>query len=205
MIEQLDKELFLFLNSFHSPFWDSVMRILTDKEVWIPMYLIILWYLFRRTRRLVLVIFLFLVTSIVVSDQLSNILFKDMFQRLRPCHEPTLTGLVHIVREKCGGLYGFVSSHASNSFNFAIFSLLIIRRRGYTIFILTWAVMIGYTRVYLGVHYPGDVIVGAAFGALIGYLFYRIFLYTLNNLLIQIPWFTMAEPGKNNQKSDALH
>ena len=132
MIEQADWNLFLFLNSHNSPFWDEVMWAISGKLIWAPLYLFILWLFYREKGRKVLVIFLFVLAAITLSDQLSVHAFKDVFMRLRPCHEPGLEGLVHIVRGKCGGQYGFVSSHASNSFNIALFSLLLLRRRWFT-------------------------------------------------------------------------
>ena len=98
--------------------------------------------------------------------------FKNNFERLRPCHEASLADIIHTVRDKCGGHYGFISSHASNSFALAVFLSGFIRRRYryFPLFILIWASVVSYSRIYLGVHYPFDVIVGAIFGSLLGYL-----------------------------------
>jgi undecaprenyl-diphosphatase len=122
-----------------------------------------------------LILILTIIIAVTLSDQIS-VLIKNSVHRLRPCHEPSLEGMVHLVKGYCGGLYGFVSSHASNSFMVAMLCLLLIRRWWFTWFIIIWALVIGYSRIYLGVHYPGDVICGSILGMLIGwgiFLFYQ--------------------------------
>jgi undecaprenyl-diphosphatase len=192
MIQQLDTDLFLFLNSINSPFWDGIMWTFSARLTWVPLYLIILWMFYRLTGRRVILVLLFVIAAITLSDQLSVHAFKEVFLRLRPCHEPSLEGLVHLVRGKCGGQYGFVSSHAANSFNIAVFSLLLLRKRWFTIAILFWAAVVSYSRVYLGVHYPGDIIGGAILGAVIGSTIYYSYIYILKNLVVFIPWFSKS-------------
>jgi undecaprenyl-diphosphatase len=126
---------------------------------------------------------LFIILAVTLADQFSVQLFKNIVQRLRPCHEPSLVGLVHLVNGECGGQYGFVSSHATNSFNVALLSLLFIKKRWFTISIILWAIVVGYSRIYLGVHYPGDVICGSLLGALIGWSIYRLYVLTDNKIL----------------------
>jgi undecaprenyl-diphosphatase len=178
MLEHIDRQLFLFLNSANSPLWDQVMYFLSRIVVWIPLYAVILIYLGFRYKRKFLFIVLFIAVAITLSDQISVIL-KNSVMRLRPCHEPSLEGIVHLVKGECGGMYGFVSSHAANSFNVALLSLLLIRRLWYSVFILFWASVVSYSRIYLGVHYPGDVLSGIALGILIGWMIF--FLYTLTD------------------------
>ena len=120
MLESLDQQLFLFLNSFNSPFWDQVMYAISGKLIWVPLYLAILIYLGIKYKRKFIIILLFIILAATLADQISVQLFKNLFQRLRPCHEPSLEGLVHLVNGECGGMYGFVSSHATNSFNVAL-------------------------------------------------------------------------------------
>jgi undecaprenyl-diphosphatase len=174
MLERSDQQLFLFLNSFNSPFWDQVMSVISGTATWIPLYLAILIYLGVKLRKKFLVLILIIIIAVTLSDQIS-VLIKNSVHRFRPCHEPSLEGMVHIAKGYCGGLYGFVSSHASNSFMVAMLCLLLIRRWWFTCSIIMWALVIGYSRIYLGVHYPGDVICGSLLGMLIGwgiYLFY---------------------------------
>ncbi|NMC38650.1 MAG: phosphatase PAP2 family protein [Bacteroidales bacterium] len=177
MIERIDQQLFIFLNSNNSPFWDDFMYFMSTKLVWVPLYLAILIYLGIKYKRRFLVVLLFIILAVALTDQIS-LLIKNSVDRLRPCHDPSLEGLVHIVNGQCGGMYGFVSSHASNSFNVAVLSLLLIEKRWYTFAILVWAALISYSRIYLGVHYPGDVLSGAVLGSFIGWGIYRAFLLT---------------------------
>ncbi len=189
MFERLDQQLFLFLNSINSPFWDLVMHAISGKLIWAPLYLGILIYLGMKYKRKFIVILLFIILAIALADQISVQLFKNLVQRLRPCHEPSLEGLVHLFNGECGGKFGFVSSHATNSFNVALLSLLFIRKRWYTITIISWAVVIGYSRVYLGVHYPGDVICGSLLGAFVGWSIYSLYILTDNKILQHKPFF----------------
>jgi undecaprenyl-diphosphatase len=183
MIEHLDQRLFLLINSFNSPFWDHIMYAISGKIIWAPLYLAILIWIGFKFKRKFPVIVLFVILAVILADQLSVHLFKNVFHRLRPCHEPSLEGLVHLVKGECGGLYGFVSSHASNSFNVALLSLMFIKKKWYSITILLWATVIGYSRIYLGVHYPGDVICGALLGSLIGWGVYKLYELTDNKVL----------------------
>jgi undecaprenyl-diphosphatase len=176
MIERIDQELFLWLNSMNSPFLDNIMWIISGRLTWVPLYLLILTALIIREKRKMLVLILFIALAITLSDQFS-LLIKNSVQRPRPCHEPALEGMVHIVKNRCGGQFGFVSSHASNSFTVALLGISLLRRRWITYGLVFWALLVGYSRIYLGVHYPGDVIFGSLLGALIGwgtYLLYRL-------------------------------
>ena len=191
MLERLDQHLFLFLNSHNSLFWDQVMYNLSGRVIWIPLYLAILIAFGKKYKRKFFVLVLMIIIAITLSDQFS-VIIKNIFHRLRPCHEPALEGLVHLVKGICGGAYGFVSSHASNSFMVAVLSLLLIRRRWFTYSIIFWALIIGYSRIYLGVHYPGDVLCGSIVGALVGWGVYKLYLFIDQKLLPGYKYFNEA-------------
>ncbi len=173
MIEALlryDEQLFRLINGWHSPFWDQVMWLVSAKLTWVPLYLFILVWLYRRQRHRYWLLLLFIVLLVTVTDQVSVQLFKKVFMRLRPCHQEGLAATVHLVKGHCGGLYSFVSSHATNMFGVATFTALLLRNRLYTFLIFFWAALGAYSRIYLGVHFPGDVAGGALLGIILGWL-----------------------------------
>ena len=165
------------------------MHAVSGKLIWAPLYLAILIFLGIKYRRKFLIILIFIILAVTLADQISVHLFKNTFQRLRPCHEPALEGFVHLFNGECGGMFGFVSSHATNSFNIALLSLLFIKKRWFTISILVWALVIGYSRIYLGVHYPGDVICGSLLGSLVGWGIYKLYILTDNKVLKNLSFY----------------
>lgn len=154
----------------------------SEKLIWIPVYIFFLYLIIRHFKKNSYWVILLAIAMIVVTDQLSVHAFKNVFMRLRPCHEPELEGLVHLVKNKCGGDFGFVSSHAVNHFAMAeFFSVIFLKRiRYFTPIIMLWAAFISYSRIYLGVHYPGDVICGGLAGAAIGFLFGKLSLLCIS-------------------------
>lgn len=180
MIETLlhwDTELFLALNGVHNSILDFLMFWASNKLIWIPLYLFFLYLLIKNYKWKTIGIFISILVLITLADQLSVHLFKNIFQRLRPCHEPDLEGLIHLINGKCGGRFGFVSSHATNTFALAVFLIHFLgsRYKYFTVAILVWATVVAYSRIYLGVHYPGDVIVGTAFGSLLAFLIFNLY------------------------------
>jgi undecaprenyl-diphosphatase len=168
-IKTIDENLFLFLNSHHNPFFDQLMWILSDMILWIPLYLWFLWLVYKRFPKHFWTVIVAIGLMLTVSDQLCN-LFKENIMRFRPTHEPHLQYIIHTVNGYRGGMYGFYSAHASNSFAVAFFIIgSIENQRKYLIPIaLLYAVLASYSRIYLGVHYPTDVMMGALMGTLIG-------------------------------------
>jgi len=178
-ILEWDKELFLYLNSFHSDFWDTIMLMVTRKETWIPLYVIILWYFIRNYRTKSILIIIGLALLILASDQLAGLL-KITIQRLRPVHDPGIESLVHNVLRK-GGLYGFVSAHAANSVAILVFTSRIFKRRSYYVLMLLWTLMFCYSRIYSGVHYPLDLLGGALLGWGVGYGLFKLVMFVENH------------------------
>lgn len=170
-IIQEDKKLFLFLNNLGDTPFDQFWMMISEKWIWIPLYVIFLYFLYKNYKpKSLLYILLFVAIGVTVSDQVSGI-FKYGVARLRPCHDPQLQSVMRIV--KCGGAYGFYSAHASNTFFLASYLTFLLKDKlkwfPYAIFV--WAAVVAYSRIYLGVHFPGDVLVGAIVGILLGIIF----------------------------------
>jgi len=190
-IIDLDKSLFIFLNSLGSEFFDNFWLYISAKETWIWLYLFSLILLLTGKKENFIQIgfsyydikptyinwFYFLlgiILLIVFTDQSSN-MFKDYFQRLRPCHDPDLLNLFRTVKESCGGLYSFFSAHAANSFAFATFIFFMTKKsyRNLSSLLFAWALIVSYSRIYIGVHFPLDIIFGAVYGIIAGFLFFK--------------------------------
>lgn len=176
-INKLDQEAFLWLNSLHNDFFDVVMYWITLKYTWFPFYglliIFLLWKYWLQGFYMVLAI----AATIVLCDQFTSSFMKPFFERLRPCHEPALANMVHVV-EGCGGRYGFASSHAANAFGLATIVWLLLRSAyRYLGLLFIWAAVVSYSRIYVGVHYPIDIIVGGLCGFVFGWMVSRV--YTL--------------------------
>ncbi len=178
----LDTHLFLVINGMHTDLWDGIMWWVSGKTTWWPFYLLLLGFMGWKKKWQLVWMILFIILVIAVTDQTSVHLFKNVVRRLRPCHEPSLEGMVHLVNNKCGGMFGFISSHAANAFGVALLALLWIRLRWFAAVMVVWGLLIAYSRVYLGVHYPGDVLAGGLWGVFCGWLIYRLFQWSLRLL-----------------------
>jgi undecaprenyl-diphosphatase len=171
-IKKLDWDATLFLNDWGNDAIDLFFNIVTHKFYAVPLYLYILFTLYKKLGVRNLAIALIAIALLITcTDQLAN-LFKNGFERYRPFREPALEGLISKVG-KSGGTYGFYSGHASSAFALATFLWFILKRKHKTlgIVMLVWAVLVAYSRVYLGVHYLGDVLMGAFMGTLLGLFF----------------------------------
>jgi undecaprenyl-diphosphatase len=167
-ISTLDTSLTLAINSCHSPFFDNFFYIYTQTWTWIPAILVLLVWMWRKWGVRSLYVVAGIALCILLADQISSSLLKPLVARLRPTYNPEIADLIHTVNGYRGGRYGFVSSHAANAATFVTFTALVFRNRLYTILLSLWAFLTAYSRVYLGVHYVGDVLCGALIGVLVG-------------------------------------
>lgn len=176
LLTSIDNSVFLFFNGFHSPFFDRFWMLFTGRFIWIPMYASLLFMMFKAFKPKMIAVYVLAMTlAIVLTDQTCATFIRPIVERLRPANpENPISTLTHIVDGYRGGMYGFPSCHAANSFALATFMALLFPRRRFVLFIFLWATLNSYSRLYLGVHYPGDLFVGACIGSLFGFLCYRV-------------------------------
>ena len=184
LILEYDHKLFLWLNNLGNESFDWFWMLMTNKVFNFFVYSIALIYLLKKTDiKSLISMILFLSILILISDQTSN-LFKNFFERLRPCHDEQIFNSMRLVKDSCGGLYSFFSAHASNSFSLASFFFFvyykIIQRKIILFFIL--ASLVSYSRVYIGVHYPLDIITGSIFGFVSGFILFKFWIFSLKRI-----------------------
>jgi undecaprenyl-diphosphatase len=177
MLDQLiefDQSLLLYLNSLGSSTWDGFWEVVTNKRTFIPLYIVLLYLMSKRlTTKGIILLVLTIAGMILFTDQTTN-LFKYSFERFRPCAQE---GVLELIRQgECRG-YGFFSGHSSNSMATAIFTGLMLRPvyKNLIYMMIVWSVVVAYSRIYLGLHYPLDILCGLTFGVFAGYLFFSIF------------------------------
>lgn len=181
-LNDIDADALLAINGLHNSFQDLFWWMLTAKWASALLVLALLWILLHQNRRHALLVLAMIALAVLVADQLSSGLIKHLVERLRPTHDPQLESAVHVINGYRGGMYGFVSSHAANSFAIATLMTLVMRQRLVAISLFTWALLQCYSRMYLGVHYPGDILGGIVVGAVVGCLVWHLM------LIIQRHW-----------------
>ncbi|MDR1681955.1 MAG: phosphatase PAP2 family protein [Candidatus Symbiothrix sp.] len=179
MLEQelhWERDLFFFLNGSDSTFWDNFFYLYSYKWTWIPFYACLLFvFIYKRPWKEIVWTIVAVALLITLCDQVSSGFFKPVFHRLRPSHHPGFKEAVDLVFDHRGGGFGFISSHAANAFGLATFTALLFRNRIYTATIILFAVITAYSRVYLGLHFVSDIVVGSLVGVAAGYLIYYIY------------------------------
>ena len=172
-----DSSILLAVNGMHSSYFDTFMWLCSRKFEWIPFYLSILYVLFRNFNwRVVLYSLVAMGVVLLLTDAVSSHFIRPVVARLRPSNlENPISEMIHIVDNYRGGRYGFPSSHASNSWGLVFFVGLLLRRRVLTTFLVCWALLLCYSRLYLGVHYPGDLLAGMMLGAVVASVVYYVF------------------------------
>ena len=177
-IIHFDKQLLLMLNGSDSLFLDNLIMILTNAKTWIPLYVglfYVVWQANKPNVRQILLIVAAAAMCVAAAGAFDDGIVKPLVARWRPTHDPEIGSLVDTVNGYRGGNYGFFSAHAANTFSIAIFFSLLLRQRLATIFLVCWSLTNCYTRLYLGVHYPGDITVGLLWGGFVGWVVYRIY------------------------------
>lgn len=169
-LKNLDEEFFLWLNSFHWDWLDPIMYQMTLTITWVPLYAFLFYKIYKADPKGSWWVFGGVMLTILIADQFTSGFLKPLMERLRPCHDERWDGLMHNYG-RCGGLYGFVSSHAANTFGLATF--LNLKMKGklkHMGWLFLYAFVVSYTRIYLGVHYPFDILLGAAIGSVVGWI-----------------------------------
>ena len=185
-LSTFDSDLFLFLNGLHVSWLDKFMVLVTDMWVWMPLYILLIYWTVKQYGKRWWWIVLSVCVVVLCSDQLASHVCKPLFQRLRPCYNSDFQDLIYLPKGLAGGKYGFVSSHAANTFAVATFlTAVMTKSRPWTaILLFFWAFVSSYSRIYIGFHYPGDIVCGAVLGVLVGMVLRKVFQLTLQKRLM---------------------
>lgn len=184
-LNDLDKQVFLFLNGIHNGMFDFIMWWFSDKLIWVPFYLYLIYKIVRQYGWESIAILLSVAILVALSDQISSVI-KENVARFRPSHDPVLEEHVHTLRGYLGGSYGFVSSHAANSFALVYFLYKFLKLDNTFLgpILILWAFLVSYSRIYIGVHYPGDIIGGAFLGLALSWIVVHLYQFVFTRLCI---------------------
>ena len=201
----IDKYLLLSMNGSDSLFWDGCMTLYTTTIVWMPLLIMLIYVLIKNNN---IRDFFFLLTMLVIvfllTDFVSSGIFKPLFARLRPAHDPEIMYIVDVVNEMRSYDFSFTSSHAANSFGLATFIMMLMKNRALSLSLILWASVNAYTRIYLGVHYPADILAGTTVGVIIGLAMYKLYMYikNLKQRSIHRDWISSHYTKSGYQVSD---
>jgi len=202
-LQQFDANIFTALNGMHSLYFDNFMPLVTVVLTWSPMILMLLYMVYvKKGWRKMIGLLLAVAVVILIADQVSASIIKPGVARLRPSRNPDLQDTIHLVNEYQGGKFGFVSSHAANCFGIALLLAFFFKNRAFTWIMIAWASLMCYSRIYLGVHYPGDIVCGALLGLAAASLVY----FAVTKLKVKRPdWFDFSfTTGETRQMVYAL-
>jgi len=208
MIEQIiqwDKELLVALNGSSSSFLDGIMMTITETSTWVPLFACLLCAVIWNNKwRGTLLIILMVALLITLCDQFASGFCKPYFHRLRPSQSPDLAEVIDLVNDYRAGLYGFISSHASNTFGMSVFFMLLLRSRRVSLLLLLYACLASYSRIYLGVHYPLDILAGALWGILCGVMVYGLYRWLSKRLSPPVHVISSSYTATGYRRSDLL-
>ena len=197
---QFERELFFFLNGSNSTLLDNFFYIYTNKWTWVIFYICFLWvFIYKKNWKEIICILAAILLLFFFTDKISSGFFKPVFHRFRPTHHPDFIEHVKTVFNYRGGPYGFISGHAANSFGFATFCALIFRNKLFTFTIMLFATLNAYSRIYIGVHFISDIVVGALVGALLAIFMYKFYIFIrrrwlfIENSQLKKPIYSNAE------------
>lgn len=180
-----DEDLFLWLNSFHADWMDPIMFQISETITWTPLFIYLIYLIFKRDRANAWWVLGGVALTILAADQFTSGFLKPLMERLRPCHDPRWEGIMHNY-ERCGGLYGFVSSHAANTFGVSVFLNLKLKGKVKNLrWLFLYAVVVSYSRIYLGVHYPFDIVLGALIGTIMAWIAWFFIVFVRRELVKQ--------------------
>lgn len=178
-ILQYDTDLFVFLNGLGSETWDGLWLLITNKFTFVPLYALLLFLIYKKFGLKPLLLIIVVITLMITfTDQITNLFKYVLVKRPRPCRVEDIADIIRHVSDNCGR-YGFFSGHSSNSMAAAVFGGLVLRKyyKNLIFILLVWSFIVAYSRIYVGVHYPLDIVCGMSFGAIAGFIFYKLKLY----------------------------
>ena len=180
-----DLPIMQVLQGSDSVFWDRFMLVLTNAFTWVPFYLALIFMIIRNneTVKQILLVIGFAIFAVVLSDCVVDILVKPNFMRFRPCNDPVLRYTIDVVDGYRGGAYGFFSAHASNTMSVALFFCMVVKSRILSTTLIIWSLLNCYTRIYLGVHYPSDVLVGIIWGSVVATVSYGLYYFIKKKII----------------------